>query len=376
MKIGIDCRMMGVRHGGIGRYVLELVKYILKLDSKNEYVLFYNSDLEEAILQITENISHVNKVLVNIRHYSLMEQIKFNSILNKYNLDLVHFPNFNIPIMYKKKFVVTIHDVVHHKISGAKKTRLPHFWAYKKVIAHAAKYSQIIITVSKAAKKEIVKYLGVDEQKIKVIYSGANIADNIQENYLKEVKERFLINKPYFLFVGVLERKKNVVALARAFDEFIEKYKLDMDLVIVGREDKHYPDIRFHALQIKNSNHLIFTGEVSEQQLKALYKGAYSFVSASTHEGFGLPGVEAMKFGLPLIVSNTDVFNEIYDNAAVYFDSENQADIAEKLFLIARDPDFHKQMQQKSFNRGEFFNWQSAAKETVEIYNQVLVSSK
>lgn len=124
MKIGIDARMLGVRHGGIGRYVFELIKHLIILDRGNLYFLFYNKEnLEEVenLRTIFKDCKNVSFIEVNIRHYSFSEQIKFPYILNKYNLDLVHFPNFNFPIFYKKPFVVTIHDMVHHKIGGAKR---------------------------------------------------------------------------------------------------------------------------------------------------------------------------------------------------------------------------------------------------------------
>lgn len=367
--------MIGTGHGGIGRYVFELVKNILNIDKENHYYLFYNDDGLAQVSAVSSQQSSVSLVSVNIRHYSVMEQIKFGYILNQYNLDLVHFPNFNMPVRYKKPFVVTIHDMVHHKISGAKKSRWLHFLAYKKVIGHAAKASRKIITVSHAAKKDIVDFLNVPASKIEVIYEGTSLKDDITLEQVEEVKKIFLLSRPYFLFVGVLERKKNLVNLARGFDEFLSRYGLDMDLVIAGKPDKHYPEIMPGMLQIKHSRHLVFTGEVSDRQLKALYKGSHAFVSASLNEGFGLPGVDAMCFGLPLVVANSPVFNEIYDNAAVYFNAADVKDIADKLHLIARDENFHKQMQEKSFSRSLMFDWKKTAAETFEVYQAIKSSS-
>lgn len=373
MKIGIDCRLIGTENGGIGRYVFELVKNILAQDKVNEYCLFYRENYTSSeILNIFQAFSNVKLVSSFSRHYSFSEQTTFLRLLNKENCDLVHFPNFNMPILYKKPYLVTIHDMVHHKISGAKKSRYFHFLAYKKVIRQAAKNARAVITVSESSKKDIVKYLQVLPRKVEVIYEASSLNVNIPEDKVEKVKKQYYLNKPYFLFVGVLERKKNIVNLTRGFDAFIQKYGLNMDLVIAGKVDPHYPLIKHSAMDIANKNHLVFTGSPEDEELAALYKGAYAFVSASMHEGFGLPGVEAMNFGLPLAVSNTEVFNEVYDNGAVYFNPEEVDDIAEKMHLLANDKEFYQTLAEKSFKRGQMFSWEKTAKETLEVYKQIL----
>jgi glycosyltransferase involved in cell wall biosynthesis len=287
-------------------------------------------------------------------------------------LDLVHFPNFNVPVFYKKPFVVTIHDMVHHKIGGAKKSHWLHFEAYKKVIESAAKNSKKIITVSEYSKKDIISFLQVPSDKIDVIYEGKSLNNEVSHERVEVVKKRYLIDKPYFLFVGVLERKKNLVSLTRGFDLFLEQHKAKIDLVVVGPTDKHYPEIKHHALDIKHSGNLVFTGFVEEEELEALYKGAFAYASASLHEGFGLPGVEALSFSLPLLVSNIEVFNEIYDNAALYFDPMDPSDIAEKINILVRDSQFYEQIQRKSFERSLLFDWNKTAEETLKIYMDFL----
>lgn len=373
MKIGIDARLIGFRHGGIGRYVLALFSRILELDRQNEYFVFVNGkDVNESAAGWLRRGNNIRIVPANIRHYSLGEQISFLRLLNRYRLDLVHFPNFNFPILYKAPFVVTIHDMVHHKISGHKKSRFLKYLAYKKIISEAAKKSKKIITVSEASKKDIASYLQVPLEKICVTYEGSSLNAGISESWVTEVKKRYLLDRPYFLFAGVLERKKNVVNLTRGFDYFLQKYKLNMDLVIVGRSDPHYPEIKHKALDIRHGDHLVFTGAVDDLELSALYKGAYAFASASLHEGFGLPGVEALGFGLPLLASNIAVFNEIYDNAAMYFNPLDPQDIGEKMYLLARDEQFYRKMSEQSLKRSQIFDWNKTAEETIDIYKECL----
>lgn len=382
-KIGLDLRLFGTEHGGIGRYCQELFPRLLELDKENKYFLFVNKQAASSeIIKLLSKRPNIEVVETNIRHYSLGEQLGFLRLLNKLNLDLIHFPNFNVPVFYKKPFVVTIHDMVHHKIGGAKKSHLLHFLAYKKVISTAAQNAKKIITVSEASKKDISGFLSrgagsgsagqTIDSKIQVIYEAASLNTNASDEKVKEIKKRYLLKRPYFLFVGVLERKKNVVNLSRGFDYFLQKYHLNMDLVIVGKADARYPEIRHKAMDIKNANNLVFTGAVEESELEALYKDAYAFVSASLHEGFGLPGAEALGFGLPLLVSNLDVFNEIYDNAAVYFNPLDPQDIGEKMNLLARDKQFYEQLSTKSLARAQIFSWDKAARETLEVYKSIL----
>ncbi len=372
MRIGIDIRMLGADFGGIGRYVFELVKHVLSADWENKYYLFYNNRTSDKELVRLLNKSNVDFVTANYRHYSLKEQVLFLKLLNKYNLDLVHFPNFNLPIFYRKPFVVTIHDMVHHKLGGAKKSNYLSFLAYKEVMKSAVLHSEKIITVSENSKKDILQFYNVDSKKIKVIYSGATVDAKVTEKEIEKVKEKYLLKRPFLLFVGVLERKKNLIDLTKGFDEFINKYKLDIDLVIAGKVDRHYPNIKFNALKIKNANRLVFTDYVEEKDLAALYRGAFAYINASKYEGFGLPGAEAMKIGLPLVVSNTPVFNEIYDNAAIYFNPDDPSDIAEKIDLLINDNLFYNKLQENGLSRSQLFNWNKTAKETLSLYNQII----
>ncbi|MEK7161519.1 MAG: glycosyltransferase family 1 protein [Patescibacteria group bacterium] len=373
-RIGLDIRIFGTRMGGIGRYAQELFPRILSADKENFYFLFYNKKtVDPAELEVFKQFKNARLIETAVRHYSFAEQVSFLRLLNKHDLDLVHFPNFNVPYFYKRPFITTIHDMVHHKISGAKKSRLLHFMAYTKIIEAAAKNSQAIITVSEYSKQDIVKYLNVRPEKIHVTYEGSSLNINVGEGLVSEVKKRYLLRRPYFLFVGVLERKKNIVNLTRGFDYFLQKYKADMDLVVVGKADSHYPEIKHKALDIKNIDRLVFTGQVEEDELRALYKGAYCFATASLHEGFGLPGVEALSFGLPLLASNIPVFNEIYDNACIYFDPLDPKDIGEKMHLLSRDDRFYGQIQEKSFQRSLLFSWDNTVKETLKIHRKILV---
>jgi glycosyltransferase involved in cell wall biosynthesis len=328
--------------------------------------VFYNESVAPADLDVLDQSLNVELVKVTARHYSIAEQTVFLRVLNNTPVDVMFFPNFNHPIWYKKPFVVTIHDMVHHRISGHKKSRWLWFKAYQMEMEHAARGSRAIIAPSEAAKADIAHYFPEANNKISVVYEGAFLEEQPEE-LAARVKQQFLLTRPYFLFVGTLERKKNIVGLARGFDTLLEKYKLDVDLVYAGKVDAHYPEEKFKALEIKHKDHLVFTGYVEDDVLAALYQGAHAYVNASLNEGFGLPGVEAMRFGLPLAVANTPVFNEVYDNAAMYFDAQNPDDIAEQLRLLAVDRQYYEHKQELAIARSRFFDWHKTAQRTLDI---------
>lgn len=365
MKIGIDLRMAGEDYG-IGRYAFELAQQIVKADRNNEYVLFVRDPekFEQAGFTFHQNIKVVR---ADFKHYSLSEQLLFNRMLKGYKLDLVHFTNFNVPIFYDRPFVVTIHDLIHHKLPGNKKRRFLHRLAYLAVMRHAVLKSVKIITVSNFSKQEILDEYRIPANKIIVIYEAATPVP-VTDSDVTEVKQKFNIAKPYVIFVGVMERKKNVVMLARGFDALKEKFLLDIQMVMAGKEDSHYPEVLQQAQAIKYRRDLIITGVITDKEKYALYKGAQAFVSASLFEGFGLPGVEAMSMGIPLVVSNTEVFNEIYDNGAIYFDPHNPDDIAQKINLLLTDDKYRQLIANNAYQRAQYFSWEKAAKETIGVY--------
>lgn len=417
MTIGFDFRMGGVGHAGLGRYTKELLLHLLRQNTQDQFVVFYNSSTDKTDIELLQTFTNVELVKVKARHYSVLEQTEFLQVLNKCKLDLMHFTNFNHPIFYRGKFVVTIHDMVHHEMRSHKPTHFLHYFSYKLVMAHAILASSAIITPSQASKDAILKYtpqilknqkrlekiyeilhkalakvyskvfkrdlvvgfaknvnLADIENKISVIYEGVSV-NPVSENILQTMRDRFLLRRPYFLFVGTLERKKKVPDLAKAFDKFIEDYKMDMDLVVAGKVDSHYPEEREKILAVKNKQRIVLTGFVSDLELSALYQGAYAYATLSPNEGFNLPAVEAMAFGLPIVTVNVPVANEIFDSAALYCEVGDLEDASQKMHLIARDAQFYERQAEASLKRRTFFDWAKTAEETMEVYGQV-VSSK
>jgi len=368
LRIGLDLRMAEGDYG-IGRYSLELAKKILEHDRANFYYLFVRNPakFEKAGFNLYGNVRIVRS---NFRHYSVAEQTLFYWQLRRYRLDLVHFMNFNVPVLYNKPYIVTIHDVVHHKLPGNKPVYFLHRLAYRYAIATAARKAKQIITVSNFSKRDIAITLRVPPDKIRVIYEATSPVA-ASDSDVVAVRQKYGLNKPYIIFVGVMERKKNLPLLAKGFDLLKEKYHANIQLALVGKIDRYYPEVLEQVRAIRYSRDLVLTGVVSDKEKFALYKGAELFVSASLLEGFGLPGVEAMSLGVPLVVSNTEVFNEIYDNAAIYFDPKDPADIAQKINLLLSDEKYRQLIANNAYARARIFSWDKAALQTIKVYNEI-----
>lgn len=364
--IGLDLRMIGPDFG-IGRYSLELTKRILSAGSGHNFVLFVRNPKALSDLGVTAG-PNMKVVLADFPHYSWQEQLLFSRLLKRYNLDLVHFFNFNVPITYNRPYVVTVHDMIHHRLPGQKKSHIVHRLAYRAIMRHAVMRAKSIITVSNFSKKEILAFYNLPERKIKVIYEAAQ-AQPVTDSEITAARQKYGLSKPYMIFVGVMEPKKNVIALARAFDILKDQFNLNIQLALVGKIDLHHPGVLDQARQIKYRKDLIVTGAISDQEKFALLKGAEAFVSASKFEGFGLPGVEAMEMGIPLVVSNIPVFNEIYDNGAIYFEPDEPDDIAQKINFLLTDQKYRQLIANNAYVRGQFFSWDKAAQETIGVYD-------
>ncbi|OGE76009.1 MAG: hypothetical protein A3C85_00555 [Candidatus Doudnabacteria bacterium RIFCSPHIGHO2_02_FULL_48_21] len=357
MRIGIDMRMAGTGEG-IGRYCEELVRHLAEIDHENEYFLISSSQFP-----IFNEFSRPNFHLVRVksRYYSFMEQTYFIWELFNLRLDLMHFSSFNVPIFYPRRFIVTIHDVIHHRFPGRKKTRLLHRLAYRATIWLAAKRASKVIAVSETTAEDIRSVFGINKEKIAVIYEGAMAKT-------AEAGQNHHYEKPFLLFVGVWRQYKNLPKLALAFDILREKYKIDANLVLAGKIDPFYPEIKKTVFSIKNSMHIKAPGFVSDQELANLYQKATIFVLPSLVEGFGLIGIEAQTAGKPVAASDIPVLREILGQGAVYFNPDDEQDMAEKIADLWLDENKAQMLANKGLENAKRFDWKNTALQTRALY--------
>lgn len=367
MRIGIDMRMAGTGEG-IGRYVEELARHLATIDHENDYVLIFQS--ESASLQFTVNSANFRKVVLASKYYSWAEQTRFIWELKKLKLDLMHFTNFNYPVLYQGKFVVTIHDLIHHQFPGKKKSRFLHRAAYRFTIRSAIKKAEKVIAVSEATRQDIVRSFKVNPEKISVVYEGvdARFFNMVPSAQINEIKQKYGITGPYLLFVGVWRQYKNLPALASAFDILKLEQSLSHELVLAGKIDPFYPEIKNIVFKAKFARDIKALGFVPDGDLPALYQGASAFVLPSLTEGFGLIVAEAQASRVPAILSDIPVLREVAGDGAIFFDPHDHADMARKMNMGIADNSLRDELINKGLENAKRFIWQEAARQTLQIY--------
>lgn len=362
--------MYSSRFTGIGRYVYELTERLFKIDPENEYVLFFNEP--EFTAFHTPN-HRIKKVRANAPHYSFSEQTRFLRILLHERLDLMHFTHFNAPILYHRPSIVTIHDLTLSFYPGKKMTSPPRRLAYHLTLELAVRKAKKIIAVSHNTARDLWHLFRIPGEKVTVTYLGVN--ENFQplqpdHKNLESVKKKYQLAKPYLLYTGVWRSHKNIPNLLDAFRILREEYLYECQLVITGRHDPLYaPEIFKKISALKNPDDVITPDLVDEKELTALYSGANLFVFPSFYEGFGLPPLEAMQSGIPVIASQTSCIPEICgEGNAIYFNPHDPREIAEKAFQVLTQKTLREKLVANGFKRVRNFSWDTMARQTLELY--------
>lgn len=374
MRIGIDARFWGPIGKGLGRYTQKLLENIGRLDEENEYFVFLR---KENFASFPDDIPNFHKVLADFHWYTLEEQIKFPRLLESFKLDLVHFPHFNVPIFYRGKFVVTIHDLILLHFPTVRNTTLNpliyriKFFFYKKVIKTALSRSERIITVSNFTKKDILaEFPEISGEKIIVTYESAENFCFIPSVSKEEILSRYGIIKPYLLYVGNAYPHKNLERLLSAFQR-IKKNFSDLNLVLVGKRDYFYSRLESFARE-RGIAGVIFTGFVSDEDLDTVFKESLIYVWPSLYEGFGLPPLEAMAKGIPVLSSDEPCMREILEDGATYFDGRNVADIEKKAMELIRNEERRREKIEKGYAQAGKYDWKKMGEETLRVYQEIL----
>lgn len=365
MRIGIDARLWN--QTGVGRYIRNLIFNILKLNQSNQYVIFIQKQEENEIKDQISKLKIKNLKLkivgVDIKWHSIAEQIKFPRILEKENLDLVHFPYFSIPVFYNKPYVLTIHDlIIDHYPTGKASTLFPLFYylkllSYKFIIYKACQNAKKIIVPSIATKNEIIDHLKVPEDKIIVTYEGADESFKLQTSNTKYK----IPDTKYFLYVGNAYPHKNLENLIEAFNNFSKEK--DIKLILVGNKDYFYKRLE----QKTNPGNIVFYGTATDEQLIDLYRNAMCLVMPSLMEGFGLPVLEAMENKCLVICSDIPSLKEVARENALYFNPKNISEMQDVMSDVYAQK-YKKDIIENAYKLAKEFSWQKMAKETLDIY--------
>lgn len=384
MKIGIDARFIGPQGTGLGKYTEKLIENLTKIDRQNQYVIFLRKD-NWNWQKLPNNFK---KILADVPWYSLAEQIRLPKIFENQNLDLLHVPHFNAPIFYDGKFIVTIHDLIHHQFNQAATTKNPLIFKIKKlgyqmVINHAIQKSAKIIVPSTHIKEEIIKNFKVDSSKIVVTYEAAEEeyfqSRNKNKPGLDELQTGFEGRESsYLIYVGNAYPHKNLNNLLEAFYILARDTRGTRDtfdtlsLVIVCPRDVFSQRLRSEIRKRELEDGVQLKGYLKPTELAKLFRQAAAYVFPSLSEGFGIPGLNAMASGLPVVCSNIPTLKEIYGDAALYFNPHNPKDIAEKIRQVISNDKIKSDLVKKGKGQVQKYSWRQMAQETLKVYEGVL----
>ncbi len=371
MRIGIDLRFWRSETGGVGRYSRNLLTELLKIDHENEYTAIITPKDDPEFNLTAPNLK---KLVVPIVHYSITEQIKLPPILYKQKFDLVHFAMFNHPIFYRKKFVVTVHDMImHFYASGKQKDSLIRTLAYKWDV-NDCKRARKVIVPSEATKMDLIKSLGFPEKKIVVTPEGSESSFRVHTEAEKDaIRKKLNLPEKYLLFVSRWEEYKGLPALISAHRKLSKRFP-ELGLVICGKPDKQNPSVSQLVEFAKHDNPKVITpGFVSDEDLQAIYSAATVYVHPSWYEGFGIMILEAFASGVPVVTSNTSSLPEVVGDAGLLVDPRNVEEIIEKINSILANPTLAKTLVEKGLARVKEYSWKKMAEQTLEVYRQAFL---
>ena len=360
MKIGIDARFYGLQ--GLGRYTEQLILHLAAQDSQTTYIVFV-----QPSAQVPPLPSNFHVVRTTIHWYGWREQMLWPLLLYRYALDGMHFTHFNVPILYRRPFLVTIHDLIlFHYPSATISTRNPFYFKlkyllYTIVIKSAVRRAATIITVSDFSAGDIASFFSRESSKVIVIHEGFTAS-----------RQRVTVTQPaaspYLLYVGNAYPHKNLKFLVTNF----AKYRMShptIRLVLVGTKDFFYRELE-HYVNAEKILGVTFRGRVDDYVLFDLYAHAAAYIAPARYEGFGLPLLEAFAAQAPVLSSNRTSLPEVGGDAALYFDPENSADFLEKLDRILTDATLRRELVKKGSERILQFSWFEMTKKTRELYSR------
>jgi len=362
--------MAGKRHAGIGRYVENLIIRLPQLSQELQqsihWVFFFNDEEQVAEFDLPDD---VEVILIPYRHYSVAEQIFAHAFFTRAHLDLLHIPHFNIPLLYRGKILLTIHDLLWHEYKGAHATTLPmwkyrlKYQAYLFTVRQAIHRANWILVPAETVKKIVVKYYPLAQAKTEVTSEG--IAKQYQELISEPSKTTKTKRKKQLIYVGSLYPHKNVIVAIQALAKLP-----DFTLILAGNRNVFQNQVRQQVADLHMTDRVEFRGYLSDAELIELYQESFALIQPSLSEGFGLTGVEAMAAGIPVIASHIPIFQEIYGQAPIYFDplsSDSFVNAVEKLDLS----DWPKLIE-KGKQVATQYDWHETAIKTLQAYIRVL----
>lgn len=363
-NIAIDARKLS--DFGIGTYIRNLIAALSELDHENQYVLFVGQQGVQDLPDLPENF---RGVVERSPSYSARELVALSWRLFRLRLDLYHSTHYVLPAVVPCRAVVTIHDIIHLLYPEFLPSALAFFYA-QRMIRRSLSRGDRIIAVSQNTKTDLMDYFKVDGRKIRVVYSG--VTDRYRQRLapaeIAARQKEYGIDRPYLLFVGNPKPHKNLDNVVKAYAKAREIYDFDADLVCVGDREGMEFKIRQRAEQAGLTDRIRLVGHVPDEALPALYQGATLFVFPTLYEGFGLPVIEAMASGVPVITSNTSALREIAEGYGHLVNPLDVDEIAKAIAQCMADREHREALVKLGLKRADDFQWSRTAEKTLEIY--------
>ncbi|HVH29455.1 MAG TPA: glycosyltransferase family 1 protein [Vicinamibacterales bacterium] len=366
MRIGIDARKL--HDFGIGTYIRNLLKQLARLDRETEFVVLVRPADVATVAALGRNFRAVAERAPN---YSLSEQIRIPLALRRERVTLFHAPHYVLPPLVRCRSVVTIHDCIHLMFPQYLPNRLALAYARTSIVL-AARRATRVLTVSESSKRDILRFVDIPADKIDVIYNAYDERFGFEphEADVVRVRERYQLHDEFVLYAGNVKPHKNIERLIEAF-YLVRQRGLDhLKLVVIGDEISKYAALRraVHAHQLHK--YVRFLGYLPEETLAVLYRLAGVFVFPSLYEGFGLPPLEAMASGTPVVTSNVSSLPEVAGDAAVLVDPYHPESIADGIERVLCDHSLRRELRAKGLLRARQFSWEASVKRVREIYGE------
>ena len=379
MKVAIDTRR--VNDFGVGTYIRNIVHALARLDSaglesRDQFYLLGQSDPFQEFVDLPQNFHHVAFPYDEHSPRSLLE---LNRTTKRLQCDVVHVPHlFWYPRRAPCPYVVTVHDLLNYfypATNGSEIKRLLHNFLTRRALERAAS----IVAVSKFTRNDIIRIYRIRPQKIEVVYNA--IDERFRRGHATQadrelIAQRYQVNYPFLLYAGNIKAHKNVVRIIEAFSALKatlakESRFPDLKLIIIGDELSKHPDLRRTVIKGAVQNDVRFLGFVPIEVLRIFYDAAKVFVFPSLYEGFGLPPLEAMAHGTPVVASNLTSLPEVVGNAAVLVNPENVFEIMRAVHRVLVDQPLREQLKARGYEQVRKFSWEASAARMLEIYREI-----
>lgn len=372
MKIAIEAqRLFRKKKHGMEIVALEIIKQLQHLNSQDQFFIFAKSDEDEECISTTENFT-IEKIAT--KPYPYWEQVSLPKILKKIKPDILHCTANTAPLFYSGKMVITIHDVIYMESVNFSGSSYQNFGnLYRKfIVPKVAKNAKIIITVSEFEKKVISSRLKIPENKIRVIYNAVNPQfRELDHSTLVSFKNNNHLPDDFILHFGNTAPKKNTIGVLKAYSLYRGNKKGDLTLVITDCSKDYIQNLLKEINEEELIKDIHILNYISFTEVPFLYNLAKVFLYPSHRESFGMPVIEAMACGTPVITSDTSALPEIAGGAALLVDPKNEDEMANQIIRLINDATLYETQRSKGFANASRFNWSDAAKKTMEIYNEL-----